>query len=135
MTLTSLPRFINQNGVRFGSFSGVNIDNKGILTAIFDNGQKQPLYQIPLANFANVNGLDPRTGNAYAQTDVAGEFILRTAGVSGSGDIISSSVEMSTVDIAEEFSNMIITQRAYSANTRIISTADEMIAELIQVTG
>lgn len=127
--------FINQNGVRFGSFTGVNISEAGLVTAIFDNGQTQPLYQIPLVTFANPNGLEPKTGNAYAQTERAGEFILRVAGQAGTGEIIASSLEMSTVDIAEEFSNMILTQRAYSANTRVIKTADEMISELIQVTG
>jgi flagellar hook protein FlgE len=127
--------FINQNGVRFGSFTGVNINESGLVTAIFDNGQTQPLYQIPLVTFANPNGLEPKTGNAYAQTERAGEFILRVAGQAGTGEVIASSLENSTVDIADEFSNMILTQRAYSANTRIIKTADEMIAELIQVTG
>jgi len=127
--------FINQNGVRFGSFTGVNINEKGLVTAIFDNGQTQPLYQIPLVTFANPNGLEPKTGNAYAQTERAGEFILRVAGQAGTGEVVASSVEMSTVDIADEFSNMILTQRAYSANTRVIKTADEMISELIQVTG
>jgi flagellar hook protein FlgE len=127
--------FINQNGVRFGSFTGVNIDRAGIVTAIFDNGQTQPLYQVPLVTFANPQGLEPRTGNTYAQTERAGEFILRQASKAGTGDIVASSVEASTVDIAEEFSNMIVTQRAYSANTRIISTANEMISELIQATG
>jgi flagellar hook protein FlgE len=125
--------YINQNGVRFGSFSGVNISKSGIVTAIFDNGQTQPLYQIPLVTFANPNGLEPRTGNTYAQTERAGEFILRQAGQAGTGGVVASSVEASTVDIAEEFSNMIVTQRAYSANTKVIRTADDMISELIQV--
>lgn len=127
--------FINQNGVRFGSFTGVNVNEQGLVTAIFDNGQTQPLYQIPLVTFANPNGLEPKTGNAYAQTERAGEFILRVAGQAGTGKVIASSLENSTVDVAEEFSNMILTQRAYSANTRVIKTADEMISELIQVTG
>jgi flagellar hook protein FlgE len=127
--------FVNQNGVRFGSFTGVNITKQGIVTAIFDNGQTQPLYQVPLVSFANPKGLEPRTGNAYAQTERAGEFILRQAGQAGQGNVIASSLEQSTVDIAEEFSNMIITQRAYSANTKVISTANEMLQELIRVTG
>ncbi|MCE2964461.1 MAG: flagellar hook protein FlgE [Alphaproteobacteria bacterium] len=127
--------FINQNGVRFGSFTGVNINEKGVVTAIFDNGQTQPLYQIPLVSFANPNGLQPVTGNAYSQTERAGEFILREAGKGGTGTVVASTVETSTVDIAEEFSNMIVTQRAYSANTRVISTASDMLNELIQIAG
>jgi flagellar hook protein FlgE len=125
--------FLNQNGVRFGSFTGVNIGKDGKVVAIFDNGQTQPLYQIPLVSFSNPNGLEPRSGNAYAQTERAGEFILREAGASGTGQIISSSLEQSKVDLAEEFSNMILTQRAYSANSKVISTADSMLEELIRV--
>ena len=126
--------FLKQNGVQFGSYTGVNIDSKGIVTAIFDNGQTQPLYQIPIVAFANIDGLSPRAGNAYAQTEKAGEFILRQAGTSSAGSIVSSSREASTVDIAEEFSNMIVTQRSYSAAARIIKTADDMLQELIQQT-
>jgi flagellar hook protein FlgE len=125
--------YLNQNGVRFGSFTGVNIGKDGKVTAIFDNGQTQPLYQVPLVSFANPNGLEVRGGNAYAQTEAAGEFILREAGASGTGQIISSSLEQSTVDLATEFSNMILTQRAYSANSKVISTADSMLEELIRV--
>jgi flagellar hook protein FlgE len=125
--------FLNQNGVRFGSFTGVNIGKDGKVTAIFDNGQTQPLYQIPLVSFANPNGLEVRGGNAYGQTEAAGEFILRQAGASGTGQIVSSSLEQSTVDLATEFSNMILTQRAYSANSKVISTSDSMLQELLQV--
>jgi flagellar hook protein FlgE len=125
--------FLNQNGVRFGSYVGVNISDRGVVTAIFDNGQTLPLYQIPLVDFANPNGLEPRTGNAYAQTERAGDFILRTPGSGSAGKVVASSVELSTVDIATEFTDMIITQRAYSANTRVVRTADDMLNDLIQV--
>jgi flagellar hook protein FlgE len=126
--------FLNQDGVTFGSYTGVDIDSRGIVTAIFDNGQTQPLYQIPIVSFANTDGLAPRAGNAYSQTERAGEFILRQAGTASAGGIVSSSKEASTVDIAEEFSNMIVTQRSYSAATRVISTADQMLEELINQT-
>ncbi|MFM7623127.1 MAG: flagellar basal body rod C-terminal domain-containing protein, partial [Alphaproteobacteria bacterium] len=78
--------------------------------------------------------LAPRAGNAYSQTERAGEFILRQAGTASTGSIVSSSKEASTVDIAEEFSSMIVTQRSYSAATRVISTADQMLEELINQT-
>jgi flagellar hook protein FlgE len=126
--------YLNQDGVTFGSYTGVDIDKQGIVTAIFDNGQTQRLYQIPIVSFANTDGLAPRAGNAYAQTERAGEFILRQAGTASAGSIVSSSKEASTVDIAEEFSNMIVTQRSYSAATRVISTADQMLEELINQT-
>jgi len=122
---------INQDGLRFGNFTGISIDQNGIVTANFDNGQSTPIYMIPLATFANANGLAPETGNTYLQTNVSGTFQLRQAGTGSAGLIAPSSLENSTVDIATEFSNLIITQRAYEANAKIITTSDQMLQTLV----
>ncbi|MGE5201936.1 MAG: flagellar hook protein FlgE, partial [Acidobacteriota bacterium] len=122
---------IDQDGLRFGNFTGVSIDQNGIVTASFDNGQRQPIFIIPIATFPNPNGLAPQTGNTYLQTDRSGAFLLRQSGTGAAGRVAPSSLESSTVDIATEFSNLIITQRAYSANAKIITTADQMLQELI----
>ena len=124
---------IDQDGVRFGGFVGVNIDEKGIVTAVFDNGEQRPIYQVPLAVFDNPNGLESVTGNAFRQTDRSGVLVLQPADTGGTGEIASSALEGSTVDLAEEFTKMITTQRAYSASARIITTADEMLEELIRI--
>lgn len=124
---------IDQNGVRFGGFVGVNVDEEGIVTAVFDNGEALPIFQLPIAMFANPNGLETVSGNAYRQTDTSGDILLQQANAGGSGTVASSSLESSTVDIAEEFTKMITTQRAYSANARVITTADEMLEELIRI--
>lgn len=125
---------INQNGLRFGNFTGVNIDEEGIVTAIFDNGRRRDLFQLPVATFNNPNGLEAVSGNAYLRSDLSGEVLLNQAGVGGAGDIAPGALEGSTVDLANEFTDLITTQRAYSAATRIISTSDEMLQELTQAT-
>ncbi len=125
--------FINQNGVQFGTFSGVSISDKGVVTALFDNGETLPIYQVPLVTFTNFNGLVAKTGNVYVGSNESGTPVLRIAKSGSTGTIAAGALENSTVDIGTEFTNMIITQRAYSANTRIITTADEMLDELIRI--
>lgn len=121
------------DGTVFGSFSGVSIDENGFVTALFNNGTSRQLYKLPVATFVNPNGLAPRNGNAWATANAAGEFNLFEAGTGPAGKVAPSALESATVDLAEEFSNMIITQRAYSANAKTISTADEMLAEIINL--
>jgi flagellar hook protein FlgE len=125
--------FVNQNGTQFGNFTGVKVDDNGIVTALFDNGETQRIYKIPLATFPNPNGLDTKTGTLFTQSERSGEYFLRSAKEANAGTIIPSSLETSTSDLADEFTQMIITQRAYAASTKVITTADEMLDELIRV--
>jgi len=127
------PTFIDTDGAAFGQFSGVTISEAGLVTALFENGDIRPIFKIPVATFPNPNGLGSNTGNTYNQTDFSGLFFLRTAGTGGAGTIQNSVLESSTVDIAKEFTTMITTQRAYSASAKIISTADEMLDELVRI--
>lgn len=122
-----------QNGSTLGQRTGISIDDDGFVTAQFSNGQSQRVYKLALATFANSNGLDPLTGNVFRESDTSGSFNLREAGTGGAGDIQGGALEQANVDLAEEFSKMIITQRAYSANTKVITTADQMTAELLQI--
>lgn len=124
---------IDQDGIQFGVFTGVTINELGVMTAIFDNGRSVPIYKIPLATFVNYNGLESRSGNVFIETDRSGGYFLSEADVGGAGEIISGSLESSTVDLAEEFTNMIITQRAYSASAKVITTSDEMLEELVRI--
>jgi flagellar hook protein FlgE len=91
------------------------------------------LVQLPLSTFADPSSLEALEGNSYAETNRSGNFNLREAGTGGAGLFAPSALEASNVDIAGEFTDMIITQRAYSANTRVITTADEMLEELIRL--
>ena len=127
------PTFIDTDGSAFGQFSGVTISTTGLVTALFENGDVRPIYKVPVATFANPDGLGINSGNVYNQTDFSGLFFLRTAGTGGAGTVQSSVLESSTVDIAKEFTNMITTQRAYSASAKIISTADQMLDELVNI--
>jgi flagellar hook protein FlgE len=125
--------FVNQDGIKFGYRTGVVIDEFGVVRAVFDNGQRLAVAKIPLVNFANVNALQARNGNVYAETDDSGSSTTNFAYQGGVGSITPNAVEGSTVDLAEEFSDMIVTQRTYSANARTITTSDEMLAEVINL--
>ncbi|MBI2239737.1 MAG: flagellar hook-basal body complex protein [Magnetospirillum gryphiswaldense] len=123
----------SQNGAKFGNFAGVSIGSDGVVTALFDNGVTRPVFQVPVATFVNPNGMQSLSGNVFIATDYSGEPTLRTAGSAGAGQVNASSLEASTVDIGEEFTTMIVTQRAYSAAAKIITTADEMLDELVRI--
>lgn len=123
----------DQDGKRFGNFSTLEISEDGIVTAVFDNGARQDIYQLAIASFANVNGLEARSGNAFQETDYSGQAQLLVPTTAGAGSVASGALESSTVDIAEEFTKMIVTQRAYSASAKIITTADEMLEELLRI--
>lgn len=125
--------FVNQDGVQFGNFYGVSVDEDGIVTALYDNGETLKIYKLPVATFPNPNGLEGQSGTVFTQSEESGNYFLRAAGEANAGTIAPSSLEASTSDLAEEFTNMIITQRAYAASTKIITTADEMLDELIRV--
>jgi flagellar hook protein FlgE len=126
------PVFIQQNGARFGTFAGVTISEDGLVSAQFDNGEIRPIFQIPVATFTNLNGLAQITGNVWSATEPSGDPTLRTADNGPAGQTVQGALEQSTVDIGEEFTKMIVVQRAFSASTKIISTADDMLDELLR---
>ncbi len=127
------PKALDQNGLPFGSFAGVQIDGDGIVTAFFDNGSLKKIYQLPIAIFNSPNGLEARSGNAFAESAFSGEHLLLQANTAGAGKVASASLEASNADLATEFTNMIVTQRAYSASARIVTTGDQMLEELIRL--
>jgi flagellar hook protein FlgE len=126
------PVFITQNGSQFGTFSGVTIAADGLVTALFDNGETRPVFRIPVATFVNVNALGGRSGNIWNATEGSGDPTLRTADNGPAGQLNQSTLEQSTVDIGTEFTKMIVVQRAFSAAAKIITTADEMLEELLR---
>ncbi len=128
-TLTSA----NVDGAVYGSVSGISISSDGTVSANFSNGLSQAVFKIPLATFANPDGLAEVSGNAYTTTPNSGTPIVNVASTGGSGTIQSKELEGSTVDLATEFTNLITTQRAYSACSRIVTTASQMLDELLQM--
>jgi flagellar hook protein FlgE len=125
--------FLEQNGAELGLRTGIAIDRDGTVVARFSNGETASLYKLPLATFANVNGLIGLNGNVFQQSTESGEYNLREAGTGSAGVIESSALEASNVDLADEFSKMIVTQRAYSAGTKVITTTDDMLDELLRL--
>jgi len=121
------------NGALFGSLSGVTVDATGIVTAQFSNGLSQKVYKIPLATFSNPDGLSEASGNAYLTSIASGSPTITEADLGGAGTLQSKNLEGSTVDLATEFTNLITTQRAYSAASRIVTTASTMLDELLQM--
>lgn len=139
--LTSLTQYAVASGLNSatadgsppGDLVGISISRDGILSAQFSNGRIDPLYRVPVATFLNPNGLDVANRGAFSQTIESGLLTINTAGASGAGTIQANSLEASNVDLGTEFTNMITTQRAYSASSRVITTADEMLEELIRI--
>ncbi len=125
--------FADQNGAELGLRTGVDIDREGFVIARFSNGATSRLYKLPLVTFSNPNGLQEVSGTAYSETDESGEENLREAGSGGAGFIEPATLEMSNVDLADEFAKLIISQRAYSANTKVITTVDQMTEDLLRL--
>ena len=121
------------NGTAFGNLSEITIDETGFVTAIFDNGVKRRIAQVAIATFPSPDSLKEVSGNAYAVSLESGTFNLKAAGTGGAGTVEAQQLESSTVDLSAEFTGLITTQRAYSASSKIITTADEMLAELINI--
>jgi flagellar hook protein FlgE len=123
---------IEQDGVRFGQLSGVDIGPDGIVTATFDNGVRRPIYQIPIATYPNPAGLTNIKGTVYDENERAGNYNLRLPGQGSAGTIEAASLELSSTDTSNEFNKMIVAQQAYSSAAQIVSTADEMFSTLLQ---
>jgi flagellar hook protein FlgE len=124
---------INANGTPSGSLTSVEVDASGDITAVFGNGVTRKIAQVAIATFSDPGGLTSVSGDAYQASQASGTFNLKTAGVAGAGTVQASNLESSTVDLSQEFTNMIITQRAYSASSKIITTADSMLQDLISI--
>ncbi|MCG0274583.1 MAG: flagellar hook protein FlgE [Thermosediminibacteraceae bacterium] len=122
-----------QDGYPAGTLLGISIDSKGVITGVFDNGQIMELAQVALAVFDNPAGLIKAGGNTYMASNNSGQVQIGIAGTGGRGTISPGALEMSNVDLAEEFTRMIITQRGFQANSRIITVSDEMLQELVNI--
>lgn len=124
---------INQDGVQLGSFSSVSVSANGLVTANFSNGLTRAIALVPLAIFENPDGLAAASGDTFLDTASSGQPLLTEAGTGSAGEIQSSSLENSTVDIANEFSQLIVAQNAYTANSKVISTSAQMLQSLLSI--
>ena len=119
-----------QNGSAAGKLESYTLGNDGSLIGSFSNGVKQVLAKIALANFTNPAGLEKTGGSSYVATANSGGVQFGGAGDAGIGSLSGGSLEMSNVDLSQEFTNLIVAQRGFQANARIITTSDEVLQEL-----
>jgi len=132
-TGNNFPRFVNQNGFSAGDLQGVNIDDDGFVTGLFSNGQSVRLAQVALARFPNVNGLSRVGRNNFVETNTTGNPVIGSPNQQGFGQVRAGFLELSNTDLAEEFVRLILAQRSFQANTRTISTTNELLAQLVQL--
>ncbi|WP_224199623.1 MULTISPECIES: flagellar hook protein FlgE [Pacificimonas] len=118
------------NGGMMGTITSVSVSDEGVVSALFDDGSSIPVFQLPIATFPNPDGLSLLNGNAYEVSNDSGSAAINQPGSLGAGSLAAGALEASNVDLAEEFTNMIRFQRAYSASSRIITTVDEMLQEV-----
>lgn len=130
---TSQLDTLSQDGYPMGQLESYNIDQSGKIVGVFSNGMSQALGEIALASFSNPAGLS-RSGNTmFSETSNSGPAHVGIAGQNGRGLMTPGAVEMSNVDLSQEFTDMIVTQRGFQANSKIITTSDEMLQDLVNL--
>ncbi|ADU62128.1 MAG: flagellar hook protein FlgE [Pseudodesulfovibrio sp.] len=132
-SLSSATYSLSQDGYAPGVLINVAIDENGVLSGEYTNGQTQELYTIALANFTNTQGLSSQGSNLYSATTESGQAFIGTPGSAGFGTIASNSLEQSNVDTATELTKLIILQAAYQANAKVITTADTLLSAAISM--
>jgi flagellar hook protein FlgE len=130
---TSASTFIGQDGFGSGQLSSIKIDTQGFVSGIFTNGQTRVLGQVAVAGFSAPDRLESIGGNLYAQSQASGQPVVGAPGAGGRASVISGSLEQSNVDLAEQFVQLISAQRTFEANSKSITTADQLLSELIQM--
>ncbi|MFO7750766.1 MAG: flagellar hook-basal body complex protein, partial [Desulfobacteraceae bacterium] len=129
----SSTTFQSSDGYAAGDLQGVDVASDGVMTGIYSNGELIPLFRVGLAKFLSNQGLKTAGGNLFRETRDSGEAITNKPGENGLGTISPNSLEMSNVDISDEFVKMITTQRGFQANSKTITTVDDMMSTVIQM--
>ena len=127
------PTQITKDGSPVGNLTAVEIDEDGLVTATYDTGFTRTIYQVPLVDVPNPNGLISLSNQSYQVSVQSGSFFLWDAGDGPTGEVIGFAREGSTTDVAGELTNLIQTQRAYSSNAKVIQTVDEMLQETTNI--
>ncbi|NMA55645.1 MAG: flagellar hook protein FlgE [Firmicutes bacterium] len=124
---------VQQDGYTYGRLEELVVDDKGVISGSFSNGTSRPLLQVAIATFGNPAGLIGRGNSLFALSNNSGEPQIDAPGTGMAGAVSPSSLEMSNVDLSEEFTDMIVTQRGFQANSRVITASDEMLQELVNM--
>jgi flagellar hook protein FlgE len=125
--------FVTQDGFGSGTLSAVSVDEEGFVIGNFTNGEAKKLWKLAVSVFQDPAAMETVSNNLLRETDGSGRPLYKEAGVGGTASVVSGSLESSTVDISGEFSKMIVSQRAFQASSSIITTADQMLNELLQI--
>ena len=131
--ISSTTSYQTQDGYPPGVLQSVSVSSEGIISGTYSNGQIIRLYQLTLANFNNPNGLYKEGSNLYSETLASGVAYTNSPGEGGLGKVSPNSLEQSNVDLASEFVKMIIAQRGFQANSKVITTTDEILQELMNL--
>ncbi|MDR1030049.1 MAG: flagellar hook protein FlgE [Treponema sp.] len=129
----SSSKAVMQDGYSMGYLDNFKIDASGIITGVYSNGSNRTIGQIAIASFTNQGGLEKAGENAYVVSTNSGAANIGPSGIAGKGKIVAGALEMSNVDMAEQFTDMIVTQRGFQANSRTIQTADQLLQELLSL--
>ncbi|NUR07131.1 MAG: flagellar hook-basal body complex protein [Nocardioidaceae bacterium] len=127
----SIPDLANENAAN--PLTSYNIGSDGVITGIYADGTKTPLFQVAMADFSNPDGLDKVGDTAYRASNNSGPVQLGAPGTGRRGTLMGSTIEMSNVDLAQEFTNLIIAQRGFQATSRVITTSDQVLEELVNI--
>jgi len=129
----SSTKAVRQDGYGMGYLETFKIDQTGTITGVYTNGSNRVIGQIALASFTNPGGLEKAGENTYVVSNNSGQPNVGASGTAGKGKTIAGTLEMSNVDLAEQFTDMIVTERGFQANSRTITTSDQMLQELLQL--
>ena len=127
----SSTKVFEQDGYGMGYLENFKIDQAGMITAVYSNGSTRTLGQVALATFTNPNGLEKAGETNFLRSNNSGMANIGPSGIAGKGKLIAGALEMSNVDLAEQFTDMIVTQRGFQANSKTIQTSDQMLQELL----
>ncbi|MBN2051522.1 MAG: flagellar hook protein FlgE [Spirochaetales bacterium] len=127
----SSTKAFRQNGYAMGYLESFKIDQSGIITGVYSNGSNRTIGQIGLASFTNPGGLEKAGESTFVVSNNSGDANIGPSGIAGKGKLIAGALEMSNVDLAEQFVDMIVTQRGFQANSKTINTSDQMLQELL----
>ena len=116
-----------------GTLESFSLGNDGTITGVYSNGQRRAIGQLAVANFANPGGLTKSGNSSYSVGDNSGAPEIGTAGTGGRGTLSAGALEMSNVDLSQEFTGLIIAQRGFQANSKVITTSDQILQDLVQM--
>jgi flagellar hook protein FlgE len=129
----SSTKAVRQSGYGMGYLETFKIDQSGTITGVYTNGSNRVIGQVALGSFTNPGGLEKAGENTYQVSNNSGAANIGASGTAGKGKVIAGTLEMSNVDLAEQFTDMIVTERGFQANSRTITTSDQMLQELLQL--